>query len=97
VILSAVGSLACPGGQQRWTGVDHSPFKSVAESEKDERVVTWAYSSTSGDGSDARFETGKVIKYSIHAKFDYENSLLTDVFPSWFFFNTYRQNRSIND
>lgn len=37
-------------------------------------------------------ETDEVIEYRIH---DYENNLLTDVFPSWFFFNTCGQSRGV--
>ena len=32
----------------------------------------------------------RIIKYRIYDGSDYENNLLTDVFPSWFFFNTYQ-------
>lgn len=32
--------------------------------------------------------SGRIIKYRIYDGSDYENNLLTDVFPSWFFFST---------
>lgn len=37
-----------------------------------------------------------MIEYKIHDGLDYENNLLTDVFPSWFFFSTYWWERYVN-
>ena len=49
-----------------------------------------SFTGNSIEGSD------KMIGYRIHDRFDYENNLLTDVFPSWFFFSTYRWGRRVS-